>query len=86
MKITLSYTKTLEQNAAVFYDKAKKAKKKQEGALESIEKTKKQLLKASIVEKVVETKQRKRVWYDRFHWFVSFIKFHICYFKYFWLI
>ncbi len=75
-KITLNLDKTLEQNAAIYYDKAKKIKKKIEGAKEALEITKAKLKKLE-KEKQKEEKQEvkaaktKKEWYDKFRWFFS---------------
>lgn len=81
MKLKLDLRKTLEKNAADYFDKAKKAKKKTEGikkALKKFEKQKEELLekKEKAVEKEekkIEQKQEKRPkkWYEKFRWFIS---------------
>ena len=72
MQITLDYTKTLEQNAAMLYEKAKKARKKRQGAEASLKRTEEQLEKGVALQKKTElAKERKRPWYDHFHWFIS---------------
>ncbi|MCK4588906.1 MAG: DUF814 domain-containing protein [Nanoarchaeota archaeon] len=80
MEIELDVTKSIEQNAEIFFEKAKKAKKKLEGAgkalyesrkkLEKLEKEKEKELE-KIKEKAVEKKERKKEWYEKFHWFIS---------------
>ena len=75
MEISLNFTKTIHENAALYYDKAKKAKKKMEGAkkaleisrqkLAELEKETAELPKQQILEPV------KKEWYDKFHWFYS---------------
>ena len=77
-RITLNINKTIEQNAAIYYDKAKKIKKKIEGAKEALEETKAKLKKLEKAkqsedkEKVeVETIITKKEWYDKFRWFIS---------------
>lgn len=85
MEITLDTKKTLEQNAAIYFEKAKKAKRKIEGlkkALEQFNREKEELLKKK--EKIVskeeqkiqekkekKEKQRAKQWYEKFHWFTS---------------
>jgi len=85
MEITLDTRKTLEQNAAIYFEKAKKAKRKIEGlkkALEHFNREKEELLKKK--EKIVskeeqkiqekkekKEKQRAKQWYEKFHWFTS---------------
>ncbi|MBC7084999.1 MAG: NFACT family protein [Methanomethylovorans sp.] len=71
MKINIDVTKTVPQNAQVYYEKSKKLTKKQEGALRSIEETKLAMQKK---EKPVAKKGAIRIkkhWYDKFRWFVS---------------
>ena len=79
MRLSISLDKTVEQNAGLFYDKAKKAKKKREGALEALEESKRQLKKLEkavsleIESKNVEEEHasRKKEWYEKFRWFIS---------------
>jgi len=74
MKVEIDITKTVEQNAAFYYEKAKKAKKKIQGAEDALKKTEKKLLtvKPEIKKKVLkEVVIRKKKWYEKFRWFVS---------------
>jgi predicted ribosome quality control (RQC) complex YloA/Tae2 family protein len=60
-----------QENAAVYYERAKGMRKKAEGAEGAVEETRKELEKA---ERVVERKpkiRRKKQWYEKFHWFFS---------------
>ncbi len=74
--ITLDYTKTVAQNAALYFERAKKAKKKLEGVQTAIALSKAKLAElATRHEKaVVEHEQkakvvaRKKQWYEKFHW------------------
>ena len=50
MKITLDYTKSLEENASIYFERAKKAKKKAQRAKEAMEETKKKL-KIQVIKK-----------------------------------
>ncbi len=75
-KLTLDLNKNLEENAEVYFNKAKKIKKKLGGAREALErslkeyeKVKKQKLKEE-AEKV-EDIARKKEWYEKFRWFLS---------------
>ena len=77
-KITLDLTSTIEENAAHYFEKAKKTKKKIDGARESLEENKKklgQLLqkkeKQLEKEKKSESSNRKKEWYVKLRWFVS---------------
>src|SRR3989344_3556599 len=78
-RLTLDLTKGIEENAAVYFEKAKKIKKKIEGAeaalnenlkkLKDLEmKKEKDLIKKAGQEKL---KQRKTEWYEKFRWFIS---------------
>lgn len=76
-RITLNINKSLEQNAALYYEKAKKIKKKIEGAKKALEETKKRLEKLE-KEKAKEEKKEeiklvktKKEWYEKFRWFIS---------------
>ncbi|MCP3683689.1 MAG: DUF814 domain-containing protein [bacterium] len=74
MRITLDLKKSVEENAANYFEKAKKAKKKVKGAREAIEKSRKKLLN---VKKVVEEEEKKaekkkvpKEWFEKFRWFI----------------
>lgn len=76
VKISLSLEKSLHENAAEYFDKAKKAKKKIEGAQQALEKTKKKLKKLEKerpenIEDEVIKKKTKKEWYEKFRWFIS---------------
>ncbi len=82
MRISLDFTKTIEENAASYFNKAKKAKKKIEGATKALEKSKEKLAKLEekrktelITEKDLEEQQekeqRKKEWFEKFRWFHS---------------
>ena len=74
MRVVLDLRRKIEENAADYFEKAKKAKKKLKGALETIEKTKKMLSKLEKDFKPsekVQKEQRKREWYEKFRWFFS---------------
>ncbi len=72
MDIELDLDKNAFENAAVYYQKSKKAKRKLPGLRQAIEKTKKSLEKESLrleAEKQrVPKKRRERDWYEKFHW------------------
>jgi len=71
MKLTLDYTKTVAQNAALYFDRAKKAKKKLEGVHQAIadssqklEQLQAQALKVQSSPKI----KRQKEWFEKFHW------------------
>lgn len=80
MNIELDYTVSVEQNAALHFDKAKHAKKKLQGVLDALEKTKRDLENArhsynksvEQAEQYVEQQRHKvrtKQWYEKFRWF-----------------
>ena len=77
--INIDPKKPIPENAEIYYEKAKKAKRKTKGALIAIENTKKQLedikAKKDIAMENIST-PKKRVkknlkWYEKLRWFVS---------------
>lgn len=83
MRLELDLTTSLEENASRYFDLAKKAKKKLAGAEAALAESKKKLEKLLKEEQQFldeeEKKQqeqqrkreRKREWYEKFHWFMS---------------
>ncbi len=79
MEIEFDLTKSVEENASKYFEESKKAKKKLLGATKALTETKKRLdllLKQESkfleeeAEKLVK-KEKKREWYEKFHWFTS---------------
>lgn len=78
MKIKLFLEKSVEENASIYFDKAKKIKKKIEGAKHALHI---QYLKLTELEKKQQKKldkpvkkakeDKKRGWYEKFRWFYS---------------
>ena len=79
MRITLNVSESLEKNAEKYFEKSKKAKSKIDGAVETVEKTKKKVEevkkkeKKEVEEKKKEEtlKARKKHWYEKFRWFIT---------------
>ncbi|MBW2967374.1 DUF814 domain-containing protein [Candidatus Woesearchaeota archaeon] len=83
MKLTLNIKKSVEENAQEYFEKAKLAKKKLEGAKKALEVSKKKLeneerAKEEKLDRLKEThaKQKSRTkkkaeWYEKFRWFFS---------------
>ena len=75
MKISLYLDRSVEENASIYYDKAKKYKKKIQGAKAALEKSKQKLQRLELnkpEKKKVEVKGTvKREWYEKFRWFHS---------------
>src|SRR3989339_828393 len=75
-KIVLDLKKSVEQNAEVYYEKSKKAKRKLDGIRNiiaetkiKIEKLKQQGLKEQEQKKI--QKKRETKWFEKFRWFIS---------------
>jgi len=74
-KIEIDLNKSIEENAGRYFDRAKKAKKKKQGAGEALEKSLKKLekIKKERPAEKEKTKKKdvKREWYEKFRWFIS---------------
>ncbi len=85
MKIELSLKKSLEKNAAGYFEKAKKLKKKIAGAEQTVAEQKKRLeeLKKNrdivlekerqkqVQEELKKQRKEEKAWYEKFHWFFT---------------
>lgn len=81
MRISLDFTKTVEQNAVVYFEKAKKAKKKIDGARQAVARYQHELEKLQKQQLLQQEKEQqeqvsakvlvKKQWYDKFRWFIS---------------
>ena len=78
MEIELYFNKTVDKNASLYYEKAKKARNKLEGINKAIAMAEKKLdaelqKQVSLLEKEeIKTKPaRKKEWYEKFHWFFT---------------
>lgn len=72
--IALNYKISVEKNAGLYYDKAKKAREKGEGARKSLKETKKRLAKVQVEKeerKKRTKKQTKQFWFEKYKWFIS---------------
>ena len=78
-RLVLDLTKSIDENAAAYFEKAKKIKKKAEGAEKALNesirklhefglKREKMLLEKSKQEK---SRERKSEWFEKFRWFIS---------------
>src|SRR3989338_2453213 len=78
-RIVLDLTKSIDENAAAYFEKAKKIKKKIEGAeialSQNLRKLKELEAKKEKIEfqksKEEKLKERKPEWYEKFRWFIS---------------
>ncbi len=79
MEIEIDLAKSVDENAGMYFNAAKKARKKLEGAIAAREETKRKIEAMQKQESKFweeETKkqaktQRKQEWYEKFHWFIS---------------
>lgn len=79
MSIAIDSKKSIPDNAEIYYEKSKKAKRKIKGALIAIENTKKQLEKMEAKKEIAMSNimvPQKRVrknlkWYEKLRWFLS---------------
>jgi len=79
MQIEIDLNESVDENAGIYFNLAKKAKKKLKGAEEAIKKSKNQLEELKKREdkfleeetKKQQIKNRKQEWYEKFHWFIS---------------
>src|SRR5574342_392999 len=77
MQITLNLKKKLEQSANEYFEKAKKSRKKAEGAHAIVLKFQKKLIELekkqqAAAQKETEKKQKAPAqWYEKFRWFIS---------------
>ncbi|HLC64761.1 MAG TPA: NFACT RNA binding domain-containing protein [Candidatus Nanoarchaeia archaeon] len=73
--LTIYIHKSIEENASLYFEKAKQMKRKIQGAKDALEKTRKQLeklQKEAVEEKKVTKKAAiKREWYEKFRWFFT---------------
>lgn len=75
MRVGLDMTKSVDENAQVYYEKSKKAKKKLAGAQRTLETMKLKEFEAKQKQKELKPRERKVVrkkeWYEKFRWFMS---------------
>lgn len=84
VKLVLDIRKSVEGNAAVYFEKAKKARKKLEGAKAALDRTQRKLQQllsekeasdseyaAAAERKTVAVMSRSKEWYEKFRWFTS---------------
>lgn len=79
MEIEFDLTKSVEKNAAKYFEESKKAKRKLEGAKKALEETKNKLnlllqQETKFLEEQAQKsvkKEKKLEWFEKFHWFIS---------------
>jgi predicted ribosome quality control (RQC) complex YloA/Tae2 family protein len=70
MEVIIDVSKSIEQNAGTYFDKAKKLKKKIPGIQKTIELSRIKLSGVKVPEKKHNVIKKKE-WYEKFRWFVS---------------
>ena len=78
-RLVLDLTKSTDENAAAYFEKAKKIKKKIEGAEKALNDSIRKLHELELKkEKIIlekskqaRLKERKQEWYEKFRWFIS---------------
>ncbi len=74
MRVSVDLDKSIEENASLYYEKAKKSKKKLAGAKEALERSEnklKELEKKKMAAEKAKKPERKKEWYEKFRWFYS---------------
>ncbi len=86
LRFSLNLRRTLFENAAEYYERGKKAKRKSAGALAALEESRKKLSAAErkireaeaaktkpteVMKELVKRKVKRKEWYEKFRWFTS---------------
>lgn len=72
MKVTINIHKSVQDNAAYYYERAKQSKKKIEGAKKAYEATLEKIKNFKESNKPKEVKiEREKKWYEKFRWYTS---------------
>ena len=79
VEIEIDLAKSLEENAGTYFERAKKAKKKAAGTLKALEESRTKLVQLQKNEHLfleqeqqkLQKKERRKEWYEKFHWFIS---------------
>ncbi len=82
MQITLDTKKSLEQNAETYFERAKKARKKTQGARDAVLRLKAQISELESKQELAvqtaltriraaEKPKKTKEWFESFHWFIS---------------
>ena len=73
MEIILDLKKSLEENAAIYFEKAKKSRRKVIGAQDTVADAKKRLVKLEKKkpERKTIVRKKKQQWFEKFRWFYT---------------
>ncbi|MBS3100970.1 DUF814 domain-containing protein [Candidatus Woesearchaeota archaeon] len=78
-RLVLELTKSIDENAAAYFEKAKKAKKKTEGAEKALNESLRKLHELELKKEKItlekskqeKSRERKHEWYEKFRWFIT---------------
>lgn len=77
MEIEIDLSKSLNENASIYFGKSKKSKKKLAGLKKAVKDTERKLKQMQEKEEIIDKnkehliKRRKKQWFEKFHWFYS---------------
>jgi predicted ribosome quality control (RQC) complex YloA/Tae2 family protein len=80
LAFSVNLRKSIQENAAEYYEKSKKAEKRLEGAEKAFEETKQKITElqkqkneklAEVSKPIVKKVERRKLWYEKFRWFRS---------------
>jgi predicted ribosome quality control (RQC) complex YloA/Tae2 family protein len=75
VEITIDFDKSVEANAESYYEEAKEARRKIQGARDTVERAKQKLEDAGSTRNrdnlTIKLDRRKPRWYEKYHWFIT---------------
>lgn len=76
MKVEIDISKSVEDNAAMYYEKSKKAKRKIEGLKRATQETEKKIASIGVKKELskqprAQQKKREKKWFEKFRWFYT---------------
>lgn len=71
MKIEYDLSKTLHQNAGMYFEKSKKSKEKLKGLENAIKKMEERIAKTEEKKEKKAEKKRHKEWFEKFHWSIT---------------
>src|SRR3989344_6675109 len=71
MKITIDIYKSVQDNAAYYYERGKRSKKKIQGAERAYQETLKKIQHVELKKKKPVVQERKKHWFEKFRWYIS---------------
>ncbi len=72
MKVSIDIHKSVQDNAAFYYERGKRSKKKIEGAEKALQETLRKIENVELKKKKqVQREEKKKQWFEKFKWYVS---------------